>query len=466
MKNELIDNPSQMLDSLRSLSKTRMLSHIERLNLRLLEADLDTGFGQVESSEGNDDRIRVAILSLLFNWPSTGGGIVHTAELATFLDRSGYCVQHFYAKYDPWRVGQVESELSYPTCPITFSENEWCLSDVTSRFRREVDRFAPNFVIITDSWNSKPHLAAAMDGYPYFIRLAALECICPLNNVRLLIGERGMVKQCIKTQLATPTICQKCVDDNQHLCGQLHVDEREFSQFHTPGYADILQNAFASAAGILAVNPLIATLCEPYSQAVHVVPSGFDPDRFLGLQKFQESRPFRFLFAGLTEEYMKGFQVLLQACQMLWHIRQDFELHVTADDTNHGHKVPFIRYRGWQDQTSLPKVMAECHAVIVPTVAQEALGRTAVEAMGAARAVIASRIGGLPFTVTDGLTGLLFQPSDSSDLSKKMVRLMDEPGLAESLGRNGQNKFSNEHTWDVIIDQHYRPLFSKIRNNP
>ena len=110
--------------------------------------------------------------------------------------------------------------------------------------------------------------------------------------------------------------------------------------------------------------------------------------------------------------------------------------------------------------------MAECHAVIVPTVAQEALGRTAVEAMGAARAVIASRIGGLPFTVTDGLTGLLFQPSDSSDLSKKMVRLMDEPGLAESLGRNGQNKFSNEHTWDVIIDQHYRPLFSKIRNNP
>ena len=144
----------------------------------------------------------------------------------------------------------------------------------------------------------------------------------------------------LKTQLATPTVCQKCVDNNQHLCGQLHVDEREFSQFHTPGYADILQNAFASAAGILAVNPLIATLCEPYSQAVHVVPSGFDPDRFLRLQGFQETRPFRFLFAGLTDEYMKGFQVLLQACQMLWQVRQDFELHVTADDSNHSHKEP------------------------------------------------------------------------------------------------------------------------------
>jgi len=463
MTNELNDLPSQILDSLRSLSTIRSLSHIERLNLRLLEADVVTGFGQKEVSVRNDNRTRVAIVSLLFNWPSTGGGIVHTAELATFLDRSGYCVQHFYAKYDPWQVGEVESELPYPTCPIAFSENEWSLSNVTSRFRLEVDRFAPDFVIITDSWNSKPHLAIAMTGYPYFIRLAALECICPLNNVRLLVGDRGQAKQCLKTQLATPTVCQKCVGDNQHLCGQLHVDEREFSQFHIPGYSDILQNAFGHAVGILAVNPLIATLCEPYSQAVHVVPSGFDPDRFFGLQGFQASRPFRFLFAGLTEEYMKGFHVLLQACQILWQNRQDFELHVTSDDSNQGHMAPFIRYRGWQDQDSLPKLMAECHAVIVPTVAQEALGRTAVEAMGASRAVIASRIGGLPFTVADGLTGLLFQPSDSSDLSEKMARLMDEPGLAESLGRSGKTKFSSEHTWDFIIDRHYRPLLSKIR---
>ena len=31
--------------------------------------------------------IRVAILSFLFNWPSTGGGNIHTVELATFLGR-------------------------------------------------------------------------------------------------------------------------------------------------------------------------------------------------------------------------------------------------------------------------------------------------------------------------------------------------------------------------------------------
>ena len=37
---------------------------------------------------------RVAILSFLFNWPSIGGGNIHTVELATFLARAGYDVRH------------------------------------------------------------------------------------------------------------------------------------------------------------------------------------------------------------------------------------------------------------------------------------------------------------------------------------------------------------------------------------
>lgn len=46
--------------------------------------------------------IKVAVLSFLFNWPSTGGGIVHTVELAQFLAWAGYEVRHFYSRYDPW----------------------------------------------------------------------------------------------------------------------------------------------------------------------------------------------------------------------------------------------------------------------------------------------------------------------------------------------------------------------------
>jgi hypothetical protein len=43
-------------------------------------------------------RTRVAILSFLFNWPTSGGGNIHTVELAHFLSRAGYRVAHWYAR--------------------------------------------------------------------------------------------------------------------------------------------------------------------------------------------------------------------------------------------------------------------------------------------------------------------------------------------------------------------------------
>ena len=405
------ENPQNLLAQLRLLTSKRTLSHAERLNLRILEADEGLLF-QPSPVRNSDRSVRVAVLSMLFNWPSTGGGIVHTAELTTFLTTAGFDVCHFYAVFEPWGVGSVASALPYKSRAIAFDPQSWSIDYVAKTFRQEVDRFAPDCVIITDSWNSKPRLANAMAGYPYFLRLAALECLCPLNNVRLLIEQDGRPKQCHKTQLATPDVCRHCVSLNEQSSGSLHRDERAFSEFHTSGYADELHAAFENAAGVFAVNPLIASLCEPYCQAVHVIPSGFDPKRFEGLSDFPPVRPFRLLFAGLVNEYMKGFHILLEACWLLWNRRQDFELHVTADAHEHlQNNVPFISFRGWQTQDSLPSAMAECHAIIVPTVAQEALGRTAVEAMGAARPVIASRIGGLAFTVVDGFTGLLVEPA-------------------------------------------------------
>ena len=71
--------------------------------------------------------------------------------------------------------------------------------------------------------------------------------------------------------------------------------------------------------------------------------------------------------------------------------------------------------------------------VVVPTIAQEALGRTAVEAMGVGRPVVASRLGGLPFTVVDGATGLLCEPGNPDDLARKLEILLDDPGLRERL---------------------------------
>ena len=57
---------------------------------------------------------RIGIVSLLFNWPSTGGGTVHTAELARFLTRVGYDVRHFVICQPNWGIGNVTDAVDWP----------------------------------------------------------------------------------------------------------------------------------------------------------------------------------------------------------------------------------------------------------------------------------------------------------------------------------------------------------------
>jgi glycosyltransferase involved in cell wall biosynthesis len=407
--------------------------------------------------------VRVAVVSFLFNWPSTGGGIVHTVELARFLAKAGYEVHHFYARYEPWGIGCVEGKLPFASLALDFDESSWNVLAIQERYRQAVDAFGPDYVILTDSWNMKPLLAEAVAPYPYFLRLQAMECLCPLNNVRLLPQEGGRFGQCQLHQSGHPAACADCLTRNGHFSGGLHRAERALACVGSPEYHAKLLRALREAEAVLVVNPLTETLVRPYARQVQVVTAGMDPARFPWpwpddpALKRDQGKQILF-FAGLVEELMKGFHVLQEACALLWQKRQDFEVVATADPP--GRVNDFTRYVGWLSQEELPRHLRAADVLVMPTVAQEALGRTAVEAMAAGRPVVASRLGGLPWTVLDGVTGLLCEPGDPADLVRKMEMLLDDPGLRERMGLAGRKRFEEHYAWPVIIERHYRPLLA------
>ena len=161
--------------------------------------------------------VRVAVLSLLFNWPTTGGGNMHTAGLVDFLGRDGFAVRHFYAQYEPWGIGRVTRDDLFASEALAFAETEWNVASIRERFRAAVDSFAPDYVVISDTWNMKPHLAEAMRGYPTILLMQAQECLCPLNNLRLLGIGPVKAEQCPRNQLATPQVCHQCLAERgQH----------------------------------------------------------------------------------------------------------------------------------------------------------------------------------------------------------------------------------------------------------
>ncbi|MFO0811980.1 MAG: glycosyltransferase family 4 protein [Gemmatales bacterium] len=406
-------------------------------------------------------------MSFLFNWPSTGGGIVHTVELCDFLQRAGYEVEHFYAHYDPWELGVVKQATPMKSHALHFHDSDWSLPGIQQRYRVAVTAFQPDYVIVTDSWNMKPVLAEAVEQFPYILRLQALECLCPLNNIRLLPDGQGGLRQCQLHQLATPDQCRECVSQNGQRSGSLHRHERQLAEVASPKYETRLKKVFRQAHAVLVVNPLTEAMVAPYSTRVCTVTAGMDPARFPEIWPDdpapESERPMKqILFAGLIDETIKGFGVLHEACQRLSKKRQDFELLVTADPI--GRIDSITRTVGWQTQDSLPRIMRGADIVAVPAVAQEALGRTAVEAMGAGRPVVASRLGGLPFTIPDGATGLLFEPGNPDDLATKLEQLLNSVELRTRLGNAGRQRFLEHYAWPVIIEKHYLPLLGAPRS--
>ncbi|WP_020471400.1 glycosyltransferase family 4 protein [Zavarzinella formosa] len=432
-----------------------------RQNLEQLgAADRIDHSGPTPAESARPEPVRVAILSLLFNWPSTGGGTVHTTELAKFLALDGYDVRHFYARHDGWGIGRVVGHPPHPAVELAFDESTWNAASIQARFREAVQGFDPDAVIVSDSWNFKPLLADAVRPYPVILRLQALECLCPLNNIRLRPAPPGPPRQCPLHQLARPDACAECVRENDRSSGDLHRAERALSGVGTPEYREIFFRAFAESRAVLVVNPLTEAMVSPYAPDVRVVTAGMDPARFpppaAERDRGQNDR-IQILFAGLTSEWIKGFHVLFEACENLWRRRKDFELIVT-DSSRADYARDFIRFVGWQSQSDLPRHFHAADIVAVPAVAQEALGRTAVEGMAAGRPVLASRLGGLPFTVPDGSSGILFEPGNVADLIAKLAMLLDDPELRKRLGLSGRRRFEEHYAWPMIIHKHYRPL--------
>ncbi len=77
----------------------------------------------------------------------------------------------------------------------------------------------------------------------------------------------------------------------------------------------------------------------------------------------------------------------------------------------------------------------------------EGYGIVYLEANAAGKAVIAGDQGGPKEAIIHEKTGLLVNPDDIDEIAKALLRLIEDPKLAEKLGQNGQERLSSDLTW-------------------
>jgi glycosyltransferase involved in cell wall biosynthesis len=79
--------------------------------------------------------------------------------------------------------------------------------------------------------------------------------------------------------------------------------------------------------------------------------------------------------------------------------------------------------------------------VVAPTLGARACGSLAsAEAMAAGKAVVASRVGGIPEYVHEGVTGLLVPPGDHQALIQGVLALLSDPERLCGFGRRGRER--------------------------
>ncbi|GLI08983.1 spore coat protein SA [Paenibacillus tyrfis] len=120
----------------------------------------------------------------------------------------------------------------------------------------------------------------------------------------------------------------------------------------------------------------------------------------------------------------------------------------SAPLSNHVRFVPYVPHGEVDDWFRLADVL------VVPSVRREAFGLVNVEAMAAGVPVVATRAGGMPEIVEEGVTGLTVEPDVlESGLAPAVISLLQNEGKACRMGEQSVERVQRLFTWERMAER-------------
>jgi glycosyltransferase involved in cell wall biosynthesis len=96
----------------------------------------------------------------------------------------------------------------------------------------------------------------------------------------------------------------------------------------------------------------------------------------------------------------------------------------------------------------------------------ETMGRVLCEANAAGVPLVATRTGGTPSVVQDGVNGLLVAPNDARALAGAIAKVLREPRVAADLARSGLKRARQEFDWPAVMSRHEAAIGRALNLRP
>ncbi|HQJ05871.1 MAG TPA: glycosyltransferase family 4 protein, partial [Spirochaetota bacterium] len=198
-----------------------------------------------------------------------------------------------------------------------------------------------------------------------------------------------------------------------------------------------------------------------------LVDSGFSADKIFikanGMadkrRSFSESKKY-FLYIGrLSKE--KGVDFLLDSFSKM----PDMKLIIAGDYSKSPEyfekykDCPNINFFGFADETQKETLINESLAVIVPSVCYDNYPVALVEAFRAGITAVGSSIGGIPYIISDGVNGELFEPNNFEQFKSKIEKLYNNEEHRRKLSENARSTFLEKMEFSkniTILEEIYK----------
>jgi len=210
---------------------------------------------------------------------------------------------------------------------------------------------------------------------------------------------------------------------------------------------------------------------------IHVIPMGADlKKRFVPAES--RSNNDSILFVGRLVE-KKGLHYLIHAMPLILKRHSQVHLLIAGDGpekvaikraceklriSNH------IRFFGAVKNELLPALYQASDVVVFPSVIaedgdREGFGLVLVEALGCECATVVTDLPAMQDIIVDGKTGLVVPQKNVEKLAEKVIWLLEDPNLRQSLGKDGRRYVLKHYDWDHIATK-YVALIESILYQP
>jgi len=176
--------------------------------------------------------------------------------------------------------------------------------------------------------------------------------------------------------------------------------------------------------------------------------------------KRAQSEPLRILFVGNLIE-RKGLHTLLDALGQISNLsyRLDVVGSLDADPVyakamqEKAASLPSsVTFHSALENAPLTRLLRQAHILVVPS-SYEGFGIVYLEGMGFGLPAIGTTAGAASEIITDGETGYLIQPNDSSTLASRLADLARDRGLLTRLSLEARRRYLRQPKWTETAEQ-------------